>query len=87
MRITEDQLTLYQFTTCPNCLRVRQVIMKLEMNIRIKNVRKDPQAREELICGGGKSRVPCLRIDEKNGDTIWIYESNDIISYLKEHFA
>ena len=68
-------------------LNTETVVMKLEMNIRIKNVRKDPQAREELICGGGKSRVPCLRIDEKNGDTIWIYESKDIISYLKEHFA
>ena len=61
--------------------------MNLGLNLRIKNVRKDSQAREELICGCGKPTVPCLRIDEKKGDTIWIYESNDIISILKEHFS
>ena len=88
MGITEDQQTLYHIiTTCPFCLRVRHVVMKFGLNIRIKNIRKDHHAREELICGGGKSTAPCLRIDENNEKTKWMYESKDIISYLKEHFA
>ena len=87
MRVTEDQLTLYQFTTCPFCLRVRHAAKTLGLNLPIKNVRKDHQAREELISGGGKSTVPCLRIDGNDGDTIWMYESHDIVTYLKKQFA
>ena len=32
---------------------------------------------------GGKYQAPCLRISEPNGEDEWLYESDDIISYLK----
>jgi len=35
--------------------------------------------------GGGKRKVPCLRIEE-DGKTEWMYESNDIIAYLEQRF-
>ena len=56
--------------------------LKIEMNF--KNIHEDPQARKELIEGGGKSMVPCLRI-ENDKKTTWMYESRDIIKYLREH--
>ena len=46
----------------------------------------DELARQELLQGGGKAVVPCLRI--KNGDSVdWLYESMDIIRYLDERFS
>jgi len=39
----------------------------------------------DLIAGGGKSQVPCLRIETENGDVRWLYESIDIVRYLKTH--
>jgi len=37
----------------------------------------------ELIAGGGKIQVPCLRVENKDGDVRWIYETSEIIRYLK----
>jgi glutathione S-transferase len=40
--------------------------------------------RAELIAGGGKGQVPCLRIETDDGNVRWLYESADIIAYLRE---
>jgi len=37
----------------------------------------------DLIAGGGKGQVPCLRIEHENGSVEWMYESVDIIRYLQ----
>ena len=42
-----------------------------------------PENNADLIAGGGKSQVPCLRIEDEKGDVSWMYESLDIIRYLK----
>ncbi len=43
----------------------------------------------ELRKGGGKSQVPCLRIEhesEKGKVSVqWLYESEDIIAYIKKN--
>ena len=78
-------LTLYHFPSCPFCMRTRQKIKQLDVPIREKDINRDPQAREELIEGGGKKTVPCLRIDSEEG-TRWMYESADINAYLEERF-
>lgn len=44
------------------------------------NIHEDPKNREELIKLGGKEQVPMLLIDGKP-----LYESEDIISWLKEN--
>ena len=36
----------------------------------------------ELVRGGGKTQVPCLRIETVDGQVEWMYESDDIIRYL-----
>ena len=43
--------------------------------------------KAELIAGGGKKQVPCLRIEDERGDVQWMYESGDIIRYLKRQLA
>ncbi len=82
-----SQLKLYQFYTCPYCQRVRSVIEDLELNIEMRDTLQDPTNREELINGGGRSMVPCLRIEHDDGDVEWMYESADIIRYLKQNYG
>lgn len=80
-------LVLYQFQSCPFCVKVRFVMKRLGLNIETRDARRVPSYREELLRGGGKIKVPCLRIMETNGQVRWLYESSDIISYLEQRFA
>ena len=80
------QLSLYQFYACPFCTKARRAIHRLNLNIETRDAQKDQQIRATLNTGGGKIKVPCLRIDEAD-ETTWIYESNAIIEYLTARFA
>lgn len=80
-------LVLYQFKTCPFCIRVRRVIHRLSLNIETRDAQHDEQSRDELLRGGGEIKVPCLRIAKTDGSVTWMYESADIIDYLERHFA
>jgi glutathione S-transferase len=59
---------------------------RLNVPVALHDAKRDPQAREQLLAGGGKVKVPCLRIEEAGG-TRWMYESSDIIAYLEQRFA
>ncbi|MEM7799918.1 MAG: glutathione S-transferase N-terminal domain-containing protein [Chloroflexota bacterium] len=84
--VQTKRLALYQTETCPYCARVRDAIDQLSLNIE-KRSRLDPQHRADLIAGGGKPQVPALRIEQEDGSVEWMYESSDIIGYLKERFG
>ena len=79
-------LTLYHFQISPFSYRVRKAIVRLELDIRMKDVLNDQKAWEELVRLGGEDQVPCLRI-QKDGpsgkEDTWMYESKDIVQYLK----
>jgi len=77
-----EQYTLYQYDSCPFCHRVRRFIADQGIPVAMRDTLRDPQARRELIDGGGRSMVPCLRI-ERDGEVRWLYESLDIIDYLR----
>lgn len=53
------------------------------VSVECKNIHANARYKKELVKGGGKSQVPCLRINE-NGKSRWMYESSDIIKYLKQ---
>lgn len=80
-------LTLYHFKACPFCIKTRRAVKRLSLNIEIRDAQKNPQARQELLQGGGEVKVPCLRIDNGGGKITWMYESSDIIDYLREKVA
>jgi len=44
----------------------------------------DSENRSDLIQGGGRSQVPCLKIESTSGEIEWMYESDDIIRYLRQ---
>lgn len=49
------------------------------------NTMRDAQAFKDLIAGGGRPTVPCLRIDHSHGESQWLYESLDIIEFIHAH--
>ena len=67
-------LSLYQFRACPFCVKTRRAMHRLNLPMQLKDAMNDPQARQALLEGGGKVKVPCLRIEE-NGQVRWMYES------------
>ena len=78
-----EKLTLYVGTTCPFCKKVESFMEDKGIDsVEIKNIDEDKEAREYLIENGGKKQVPCLFIGDKP-----LYESLDIIKYLKENVA
>jgi glutaredoxin len=79
-------LSLYQFYSCPFCIKTRRALHKLNLPIEKRNVSRGSPYRQELIDQGGKVQAPCLRI-EKEGEVQWMYESSDIINYLEQRFS
>ena len=82
-----SQMVLYQFRMCPYCVKVRHTIKRLSLEIETHDVLREPPAREQLLKGGGKIKVPCLKIINAQNHETWMYESTDIVRYLHEHFA
>ncbi|MFC5695923.1 glutaredoxin family protein [Pseudomonas sp. GCM10022186] len=87
-RVAEEtaSLALYQFNACPFCVKTRRAMHRLNLPITLRDAKNDEAHRAALLSGGGKIKVPCLRIEE-NGESRWMYESNDIIRYLENRFA
>ena len=79
-------LSLYQFHACPFCVKTRRALHRLNVPVTLHDAKNDPAQRERLLTGGGKVKVPCLHIEEE-GQSRWMYESNEIIAYLEQRFA
>lgn len=81
------QMALYHFRTCPFCIKVRHEMGRLSLPIELRDAQHDAGHREALLQGGGKVQTPCLRITGEDGQVQWLYESGDIIQYLRQRFA
>lgn len=80
-------LALYQFKTCPFCIKVKRNNKRLSLNIETRDAQHNPTYREELLQGGGEIKVPCLKIVDEKGNDKWMYESDEIMQYLQDRFA
>ncbi|WP_440997641.1 glutaredoxin family protein [Arhodomonas sp. SL1] len=85
--IHAEDLALYHHELCGFCLRVRAVLERLGVSVEMRDIRRHPEYRQELIDGGGQAMVPCLRIHNEDGDDTWLYESADIVAYLIRRFG
>lgn len=72
-------LDLYILETCPYCLKVMHFLDEHKMKYNKIDTSNKP-AEEALIKLGGKRQVPFLVDSDRN---IQMYESSDIIEYLK----
>ena len=84
---SSNDLVLYQFKMCPFCIKARRAIKRLSLKIETRDALREESSRAELLAGGGQIKVPCLKIADDKGNTTWMYESSDIITYLQERFA
>ena len=80
-------LALYQFKTCPFCVKVRRAMRGLSLNVELRDAQHDPIHRAALLQGGGQIKTPCLKITDAQGNSQWMYESDEIIRYLRQCFA
>ncbi len=79
--------SLYQFEACPFCVKVRREIKRLNLKVELRDAKEGTAYGEELLKEGGMKQVPCLRIEESTGSVKWLYESADIIQFLKDAAA
>ena len=56
-----------------------------QIEMETRDTLKDPKAYQELVLGGGRPTVPCLRIDREN-EVVCLYESSDIVKYLEKNY-
>jgi glutathione S-transferase len=77
-------LTLYNMEGSPYCRKVREALSELDLEYRVRNVPKGSPKRAELARHGGKVMVPYL-VDPNTGRQM--YESDDIVAYLEEHYS
>jgi len=82
-----QRLTLYQFRTCPFCMKVRRASKRLSLNIETRDAQHNADARRELLQATGKTQVPCLKIVDVDGRVRWMQDSGAIIQYLQERFT
>jgi len=81
-----DGMTLYQFASCPFCLRVRITLKSFNIEMNMKDIHRHPEFAHELIRNGGRSMVPCLHIVDDTGER-WMYESGDIVRFLHQYVS
>lgn len=81
------ELALYQYKTCPFCIKVRQEMRRLSLSVETRDAQQQGDNRAALLAGGGQTKVPCLKINDAAGNTQWLYESGEIIAYLRQRFA
>lgn len=73
-------LELYIMPGCPFCRKVLSYMERQGIEIPLRDITANSSDRSTLQNVGGKVQVPCLFIDGKP-----LYESDDIIAYLKAH--
>ena len=77
-----EQYQLFKSDTCGFCHRVRSFLQQNNMEVSLRDINRDQEAFRELLAGGGKGMVPCLRIESGDGAVSCMYESMDIMEYL-----
>ena len=77
------KFALYQFNACPFCVKVRRELHRHALNVELRDARNDEAHKQALVDDGGRYKVPYLHIENDSGEPTWLYESDDIIAYLK----
>ncbi len=80
----QQLIELWNFEGSPFCRKVREELNALGLDAHIHNVGKRGRRRPDLVAIGGKMQVPYL-VDPNTGAAM--YESNDIIAYLRTTYG
>lgn len=80
-------IELYQKVGCPYCVNVRTVLDGLELDYICRNMPTGSPKRELLRRMGGKEQVPFLVDTTNRENPVMMYESADIIEYLRQTYG
>ncbi len=69
---------LYYKKSCPFCVKVLRFMEENKITLDLRNT-LEPGIQDDLVRIGGKKQVPCLVVDGRA-----LYESDDIIAYLRK---
>lgn len=72
---------LYYKKACPYCQKVLRFMEENKITLDTRDTLQ-PGNQDDLVRIGGKKQVPCLVVEGKP-----LYESDDIIAYLKQKAA
>lgn len=76
--------SLYRTSWCGFCARVERTIARLELEVKLRDIDTDADARRDLLEATGRETVPCLRIEDSPGVSSWLHESAAIEEFLAE---
>ncbi len=81
--LQDMQITLFQFETCPFCVKVRDKLAELSIDYEKVNVERDREdpLRKKLLEKSGVGTVPVIRVVDENGEK-YIGDSGRIIDFL-----
>ena len=82
-----QSMALYQFSTCPFCIKVRQEMRRLSLPIDKRDAQHNSANRDELLQGSGATKMPCLKITDRQVWALWLQDSAAIVAYLRAHFG
>ena len=63
------------------------LVASVESPNRWNSIRYRTKGAAMIPPTGGKIKVPCLRVNDEQGKSTWMYESSDIIEYLQTRYA
>jgi hypothetical protein len=82
------EFVLYQMEVSPFCKRVMNFLRREKLGMEIRDILESETDFMDLMTGGKIDQVPCLRIrknlNSKPSEDQWIYESKEIIEFLKK---
>ena len=76
------ELVLYKFDSCPFCQKVQRFLKEHQIEVPVRDVLFEKEAKTDLLRIGGKTQVPCLIIEGQP-----LYESNDIIDWFRSNYV
>ncbi len=76
-------IKLYQFQTCPFCIKVRKKLDQLGLEYETIDVPKDRSKRTKIKELSGQIKVPVLQ----DTDGTVVNDSKKIIEYLEENYS
>ncbi|TDX59291.1 glutathione S-transferase family protein [Orenia marismortui] len=76
-------IKLYQFQTCPFCIKVRNKLDEMELDYETIEVPKDKAKRTKIKELSGQIKVPVI----EDSDGTVVNDSRKIIEYLEEKYS
>ncbi|WP_370293971.1 glutaredoxin family protein [Thalassolituus sp.] len=80
------RMHLYFCPECPSSISIKRYCERFGLHVVQKDVQRVNAYRNELVNGGGESRVPCLRVDGTEGES-WVYSPDEILEFINNRFS